>query len=303
MLTRKLTFSRWQSIEDRAPFVPHEAAEAVVRLSATDPRQAVLTDGDSSTVVLVPDAGSATSPTKLQLLALRDPDNRPLQFGPGEPLGPIDMLAHRFPADLTHVELWPDGIACQDFHGNAPRLTRLSRYFRLKLTQFVVFEQLYQADLADRLEDVRGQLRRIELALTRPERLDVDAGLFGTLIPAVYGHRAPSVSVHIGMGRFGPRDRFLDAETEAQVFEIAERAHDLVDQLIITGRSRATGRSATVDLVNERLFAARQLPRSTAGGSMPDTTETHAAMEELYSQWSTDGTLAAAIRAQAMRAN
>lgn len=252
-------------------------------------------------MVLVHETGTATTPTKLQLLALRDPDNRPLQFGPGEPLGPIDMLAHRYPADVTHVEIWPDGLAGQDFHGNAPRLSRLSRYLRQKLSHFVTFEQLFQPDVADRLDDVRGQLRGVDIALTRPERLDQNPGLFGTLIPSVYGHSAPSVSVHVGMGRFGPRDRYLDAQTEAHIFEIAEHAQDLVDQLVITGRSRQTSHSARVDLVNERLFAERQLPRSPQGGSMPDDGATFDELEQLHAQWTSDGTFSAAVQAQAMR--
>lgn len=301
MLHRKLTFHRWQDVNDRPPFVPHEAAEAVAQLISADPRQAVFVDGDSTTVVLVHEIGTAASPTKLQLLALRDPDNRPLQFGPGEPLGPIEMLAHRYPADVTHVEIWPDGLAGQDFHGNAPRLSRLSRYMRQKLSRFVTFEQLFQSDVADRLEDVRGQLRGVDIALTRPERLDQNPGLFGTLIPSVYGHSAPSVSVHVGMGRFGRRDRYLDAQTEAHIFEIAEHAQDLVDQLVITGRSRQTGQRARVDLVNERLFAERQLPRSPQGGSMPDADATFDELEQLHAQWSSDGTFSAAVQAQAMR--
>ncbi len=301
MLRRRLTFYRWQDIKDRPAFVPHEAAEASAQLTSADPRQAVFLDGDSTTVVLVHETGTANSPTKLQLLALRDPDNRPLQFGPGEPLGPIDMLAHRYPADVTHVEIWPDGLAGQDFHGNAPRLSRLSRYLRQKISHFVTFEQLFQPDVADRLDDVRGQLRGVDIALTRPERLDQNPGLFGTLIPSVYGHSAPSVSVHVGMGRFGPRDRYLDAQTEAHIFELAEHAQDLVDQLVITGRSRQTGKSARVDLVNERLFAERQLPRSPQGGSMPDADATFDELEQLHAQWSNDGTFSAAVQAQAMR--
>ncbi len=301
MLRRRLTFYRWQAIRDRAPFVPHVAAQAVARLTSADPRQAVFLDGDSTTVVLVHETGTANSPTKLQLLALRDPDNRPLQFAPGEPLGPIDMLAHRYPADVTHVEIWPDGLAGQDFHGNAPRLSRLSRYLRQKVSHFVTFEQLFQPDVAARLDDIRGQLRGVDIALTRPERLDHDPGLFGTLIPSVYGHSAPSVSVHVGMGRFGPRDRYLDAQTEADIFEIAEHAQDLVDQLVIVGRSRQTGRSTRLDLVNERLFAERQLPRSPQGGSMPDAGATFDELEHIHAQWSTDGTFSAAVEAQAMR--
>jgi hypothetical protein len=211
------------------------------------------------------------------------------------------MLAHRYPADVTHVMIWPDGFASQDHHGHAPRLSRLSRYLGQKVSHFVSFDQLFQPDIADRLKDIRGQLRGIDIALTRPERLDRDAGVFETLIPAVYGHKAPSVSVHVGMGRFSPRDRYLDADTEAEIFEVAERAQDLVDQLIITGRSRRTGKSARVDLVNERLFEQRELPSGPEGGSMPNSDAVFQELEQLHSRWSQDGTLAAAVQAQAIR--
>ena len=57
-----------------------------------------------------------------------------------------------------------------------------------------------------RLQRLRGHLRGVEISLTRPEYVDPNRGTFGTLIPAIWGPRVPSVSVHVGMGRRGPRD-------------------------------------------------------------------------------------------------
>ena len=297
MLRRKLMFSRWQSMENRPPFVPHETVAMLERLIATDPQAAVFED----TALLVVAPGTPTTPSKLQLLALRDPDNRPLQFGAGEPLGPIDMLAHRFPADLTHVMIWPGGFVSHDHHGHAPRLSRLSRFLRERPGHYVSFEQLYQPDIRDRLDDIRGRLRSVDIALTRPERVDQAAGMFQTLLPGIYGHRVPSVSVHLGVGRFSPRDRYLDAATEAQVLEAVEDAHEQLDQLKLTGKSRRTGKSMRVDLVNERLFEEQQLPTAPQAGSMPDSDAVFEALGQLYATWSADGTLDDAVQAQAIR--
>jgi len=35
-----------------------------------------------------------------------------------------------YPSDVSHVMIWPDGIAAQDLHANAPRVGRLSFYLR-----------------------------------------------------------------------------------------------------------------------------------------------------------------------------
>ncbi len=301
MLTRKLTFFRWISLDDDQPFQPAAAGAAIAALNSDDPRAAILTEGEATTAVLVVDPGGQAAPTRLQVLALRDPDSRPLQFGPGEPLGPIEMLADRYPADVTHVVLWPDGVAVQEFHGNAPRMSRLARFLRRQVDALVSFEQLYQPDMLRRLEDIRGQFRGVDIALTKPEHVQEDPGVFETLIPAVYGQRAPSVTVHIGMGRYGPRDRYLDEQTEESVISVAERAHDLVDSLVITGRSRTTGRTASINLLNERLHVERELARSDQGGSMPDTGATFTAIDAAHRALSEDGTLDQAVQAQAMR--
>lgn len=65
---------------------------------------------------------------------------------------------------MTHVVLWPDGIAAQDVHSNAPRLGRLSFYLRRVMSAYVSFTPLYRPDMLDRLQRLRGQLRGIEVS-------------------------------------------------------------------------------------------------------------------------------------------
>ncbi|HUY47168.1 MAG TPA: hypothetical protein VMV92_15785 [Streptosporangiaceae bacterium] len=229
MVVRQLVFSRWCSLNAKPPFAYDQAFGELGAKIAGDPDFAIVENDDVTTAVTVVAAGSPTEPAKLQLLALRSADHRPSQWKPGERLGPLPLQDDQYPADVTHVMIWPDGIAAQDLHANAPRLGRLAFYLRHQVSAYVSFEPLYQPDMLERLEQLRGQLRLVEISLTRPEYLDPGRGAFGTLIPTVFGSRAPSVSVHIGMGRRGPRDRFLDGATEEAVFQIAENANDQVD--------------------------------------------------------------------------
>ena len=230
------------SLNAKPPFVYDQALSELGDKIAGDPNFAIMENDEVTTAVTVVAPGSATKPGKVQLLALRNTDNRPSQWRPGERPGPLPLQDDQYPADVTHVMVWPDGIAAQDLHANAPRLGRLSFYLRHQVNAHVSFEPLYQPDMLTRLQQLRGQLRLVEISMTQPEYLGDDRGAFGTLLPSVFGSRAPSVSVHIGMGRRGPRDRFLDDATEEAIFQIAENAHDQVDRL---SSADGTGRRAS----------------------------------------------------------
>lgn len=104
------------------------------------------------------------------------------------------------------------------------------------------FEPLHQPDMYDRMMRMQGQLRSVHLAMTRPEHLDRDRGAFGNLVPEVWGPKVPSINVQLGVGRHGPKDRYLDRETEETVFNIAEHASDFVDRLIVRGRDSRTNK-------------------------------------------------------------
>ncbi len=301
MVTRQLVFYRWISLDKKPEFVYHEALTELADKIGGDPNFAVVENEEVTTAVAVVTPGSSTEPGKAQLLALRSTDNRPSQWRPGEPLGPLPLQDDQYPADVTHVMIWPDGIAAQDLHANAPRLGRLSFYLRRQVSAYVSFEPLYQPDMLQRLQQLRGQLRLVEISMTQPEYLGDDRGAFGALLPSVFGSRAPSVSVHIGMGRRGPRDRFLDDATEEAIFQIAENAHDQVDRLVIGGRNRTTGRSDRVNLLSERLQEKVELRAHAGVPALPDEDEVFRALQHAYAAFKSQDLFDRAVRAQAMR--
>ena len=87
---------------------------------AGDPGFAIVENDDVTTAVTVVAVGSPTEPAKPQLLALRSADHRPSQWKQGERLGPLPLQDDQYPADVTHVMIWPDGIAGRLFPCSCP---------------------------------------------------------------------------------------------------------------------------------------------------------------------------------------
>lgn len=212
------------------------------------------------------------------------------------------MQDGHFATDVTHVTIWPDGFAAQDWHGHAPRLGRLAHFIRSQSRGSVVFNNLYRPDMLQRLERLRGRLRKVEMALTSPEYADQDrAGVIETLLPAVYGHRAPSITVNFGMGRFGPRDRYLDDQTEDAVYSIAENAQEMVDRLVVHGYDPQAGRVVRVNLLSERIGHDVSVPPNPEAATLPDEDAIFAEVLDIRRQLDDEGLLSGALEAQAMR--
>jgi hypothetical protein len=298
---RRLIFYKWESIATKPPFEPTRALTELHDKIAGDPNFAILSSDDVTTGVNIVSSGSEHEPVKLQLLALRSEANRPSQWKPGEELAALSMPADWYPSDVSHVMIWPNGIAAQDLHANAPRLGRLSFYLRNQIYAYVTFEPLYQPGMFARLQQLRGRLRTVEISMTHPEYVPADRGAFGTLLPAVFGQRTPSVAARIGMGRRGPRDRFLDGATEEAVFRIAEDAHDQVDRLIVYGNNPVTNKTERVNLLSERLQERVELPTRTDAPGLPVLEAAFEALSAVYARFDSDGAFSEAVQARATR--
>lgn len=304
MVARQLVFYKYTSVNTRPAFEYAQALATLRDRTEATPEFAVIEQNEVTTAVTVVSPGSETEPGLLQLLALRDPDHRPSQWRPGTPLGPLPLLDGEYPADVTHVAIWPNGVAAQDAHANAPRLGRLSSFLRQKVASHVTFEPLFQPDMRERLEQLRGQFRGVELSLSGQHPIATsDRGAFGMFIPAVHGERAPAVGVRIGMGRYGPRDRYLDGETEEAVFRIAEQAYDQVDALIVRGRNRVTGKIDEVNFLGERLHVKADIPARSDVPALPEESLVFRELDLAYRDFLAQGMFEKAILAQAMRAH
>ncbi|MCW3064745.1 MAG: hypothetical protein JWN32_1917 [Solirubrobacterales bacterium] len=278
-------FSGWQDGSERAAF---DRLEAARRLQALDPDELVLVHGDQITAVDVDDVGTATRPTSLQLLALRDYDNRPVDWGPGAGAGPINMLRERYPADITHVALWGDNVVAQDVYPNAPGLSRLSIYLRERTDQRVRFTALYDPTVLDQLDDLEG-VRAVTYGIHSHEKVETarQAGLLEAYAPPRFNpSTTPSLTVTLGISRNGPRDQFLDPDVSDEILGMAERAEQLFDALRVRGRSRTlktpSGKPKTVELnlLSQRVQVQAELPRAPEGGNLAARPQVYGALRD-----------------------
>jgi hypothetical protein len=296
-----LVFYRWQSESTRAEFRPHEVATRLAAETVSDPEFAVLKGQEVTTAINIIDVGSADRPTKLQLLALRTEDQHPSQWQPGGKLNLLPVLKGHYPADVSHLTLWPDGIAGQDLHKNAPRPGRLSFFLRTKIREYVSFDPLYNPNMFEKLLRMRGGPRSIEIGMTKPEYASRDPGILETFMPKAFGPKAPSLRVKVGIGKYGPRDRYLDERLEEAAFAAAENAHEIVDALIISGYDPAIGKVDTINLLKQRLKEDVDLPRSAEVPSLPDPDFTFHAMDDAHRRLVDSGLVQQALRAQVVR--
>ncbi|MEU8242075.1 hypothetical protein AB0C07_27800 [Actinoplanes missouriensis] len=298
MLTRSLVFYRWSSEPLRPPFSPTETATRLRAEGIHDPEFLVLTGNEVTTAVNIIQEGGSSSPTRLQLLALRGDDQHPTQWQPGGPINTLPVLDGHYPADVTHVTLWPDGIAGQDLHKNAPRPGRLGHFLRTRMAEYVRFEPLYNPDMFEKLLRMRGGLRSVEIGISRPDYSVEDAGILETFFPQAFGPSAPSLRVKVGMGKHGARNKYLEQPLEDAALHAAENAHEIVDALIISGYDPALGKVDTINMLKQRLRVETDLPRDPGVPAIPEASATYAALDAAHDKFTTDGTFGRALRAQ-----
>jgi hypothetical protein len=292
MVQRRVVFYKWRNIPSKEAFNPEVAWTALRRRIEDEPEYAVLQGSEGATAAQsVDNANLGSRAVYFQLFALRGEDQHPMRFEPGKPLSRLPLGVGEYTADVSHVAVWPDGIAAHDYARNMPRPTRLSYFLREKLGSYVSFEPLYQPDMVERLRAMRGQLRGFSLGLTNQDYSPANASTMSTLLPALFGSRAPSVKVTLGMGRHGPRNRYLDGAIEDAVLEIAENQYDAIDSLVVRGVNPATGKVDTVNLLSERLQRQVQLESDTSIPSMPSAESAFQELEESYRSFSASGDL------------
>lgn len=268
---RKLTFYAWHDALRKQPFDRLAAAKAVKDLQGK-PGSVAEIDGTLVTA-LVKDVGTETKPTRLQLLPLRDYDNRPLRFRPGATLSAITLGTGEYTSDVAHVAVWPDGYAAYDAHGFAPGPPRLAAYLHEVCDQRVRFISLYDRELIDYVRSLDG-LTAVEFSVTNSDKAkraaDSKKGVFAGLLSARQRQDEISFGTRISVGK--KRGRRLDPQLEEEILELAEQADEYFDSLRVTGIDPKTKQSVTVNLLQTRLHVSVELPRAKGGGDAPNAT-------------------------------
>jgi hypothetical protein len=83
MVARQLVFYKWSDVNAKSAFQHHRALNELRDKIEGNAQFAVLQNDEVTTAVEVVSPGTETQPARLQLLALRDEENRPSQWKPG----------------------------------------------------------------------------------------------------------------------------------------------------------------------------------------------------------------------------
>lgn len=281
MIKRTLVLGAWHAGRGQAPTLT-ELGRSIRDFVEQGPEASVLNVGDHRTAVVVHQIPTTvTEPLKLQLFSLRDPSGMPVRYTPGQPLEDFKLEDGTFAGDVAHVTLWADGWIGQDWYRDVPRVTRLCEYLRKQLNVRIETTSLYDSDLADDLNDIRGQLRTVAIS-NNPRHPQDYKGTFATLVPSAFGSKAPSFSINLGMGRFGPRDQYLPEQLSDAVYEEIERGLDQFDSFVVSGRSRNTGKVVTINLLKRRIGDQVELPPSDGMPGLPDPDATFSALQRTF---------------------
>lgn len=247
-------------------------------------------------------AGKASSPTTLKLWGLHDtadssPNTYDAQSGPTV----LDVGGAKYTAFATHVMIWPDKYAAFEGHANAPGLGRLAEFIKARTGERVIFRPLYVQDLKQRLRDL-ANVKTVDFAIYEPESKDA-SGMLGSLVPHKL-ERVPYLKLSYGMGIRGKRDHFLDRDVADTLITVAQQQMDFFDNLVITGTSKTLKdgnnkpKRIVINLFNEKIHVAENLPRDTTLPSMPQTKATHSRMRAARQTLDASGALAAALQAR-----
>jgi hypothetical protein len=296
-LRRRLTFFAWENLSLEHPFDRLGAADTLLAL---DPIGRPIPFGAFDVDVLLRDRGDDKAPSMFQVLRMRDFDERPYVYAPGEDLAPVILLPHQSISDIAHVVMWADGYAALDQGGHAPPLSALAAFLPKRCSQWVRFIALFDRTLVQRLTNLRS-IRRVDIgvenSVKRQHHLNEKKDpLFG-LLAAVrdVDHVAIEATLKVNARGKGARDRALPTELADDLLQRATEAEAAYDTFRITGKTKQ-GKRETIDLIRERLHVQVDLPRAPQGGHLPDADATFSAIISARTHLESTGALHEAAR-------
>lgn len=272
-LDRKIVFSEYRNLASDSTFDRLCLAE---RFEGLNDQLRPLCSGAFSFDVLLVEPGDEETPTRFQILRLRDYDNRPYVYAPGQTPVPVNILSHESIIDVAHVVMWPDGYVAIDQGGHAPPLSALQRFLPTRCGQHVLFVPLYDRQIVERLKAIRKRVRRVEIGVENASKtqqgLDQQLSPLKGLFGLVRGNEGITFRTEVKVDRRGrgARSRTIPEEVSEQLLLDAEEAQSFLDTYRVSGLTSA-GKRDTVDLISEKLHVPKKIPRAAAGGHMPDS--------------------------------
>ena len=297
MLKRRGVVARWEPRRGTPADTFTQVMGAKIQELSNDPKALIYAD---SLAIKVDHLGPSMA--RARFMSLRDESNSPIQFDPTADLSPITIAPGCYIADAMHLifALERDGgFVAFDRHRGGPTLGELSEYFNDFLKLPIIFSSLYNRSLASDLEDMKGNLRRIEIGFTATELPDTRRlGFFSSAIPAGWGEKVATYGVTLGVGR--SRQAVLPSDMQEAAIQLTADADEILDRMKIWGRRRSTGNVDELNILRRRIGEHLEFKPSTAGPNMPDPSDAYEKIHAMFQRYQHSGALNDALQARAI---
>jgi hypothetical protein len=200
--------------------------------------------------------------------------------------------------DVSHIVIFADGFVAAEFNRDAPRIRKLGEYLMFKgrnLPSTPRFQRLFERDVADLINQM-ASVRFLELEIPADNVALVqkaDKGLYSALEAQRQVGNSETIGLYFNARR--PEDGRLKqlATNLLQLVTGFEGENDL-GKLEIRGKLKETGKSKTLNLLEDYLIADVEFQRSSSKARSIDAHKAFTAIEEVYLQ--RRDTLTAAVR-------
>ncbi|MEJ3745178.1 hypothetical protein WEI85_18010 [Actinomycetes bacterium KLBMP 9797] len=306
MLRRRGVVALWEPRRASARFDLDEEFEKAANAVSNDPEALVYGDALAMTI----DELKPKSHIRARFMTLRSKDSSPVRYDPRSGLTPISIPSGSYIADVMHLILkpggWHDsdeqssrsGCVIFDRHDNGPTLGELSQYLNDFLRIPVSLVSLYNRDLRQELEDMAGQLRKVEVGFLAHKANGLPKeGLFANLTALTRGEEIPSVGVSLGVGRAKP-DAYLPSDIQNDIMDIVGDAGEFVERMKLAGRLRSTGTVKEVNILRQRIGEHLEFVPNPGAPTMPNPSDAYRKLDAMYADLSARGVIEQAVSAR-----
>ena len=251
MAERQVVFYRCLDVDGKPPFDPLEAITPINDLDDHDWR---IPDGASDIAVIVDKPGSATAPSRLRLLRIRE--DAPFLLSSARKLTPLQVAENEAITEFTWALLWPDGYLGAVSSRDAPAHKRLGRYFSDTSGQQTHIVNLFQPDILDKLKELCDNgLRRVNLKLASAHAgaLEADNAVkgFSSILRANRESSAATIGIDLSVGRAGAAAR-LKRSIGQGTLQVATEYIDALESMHVRGYD-SKGQLRELNMKQERI--------------------------------------------------
>ncbi len=206
-------------------------------------------------------------------------------------LSPLNIAANAGLSEITHLVFFPNNILGAVFNFYGPRPTRLAAYLKARVPNTpldLTINPLIRTDITeelDRFETLRVVNLKIRPSYTETiAQADESLGQSFAAAQSAVTDQAEEVALSLSAGR--KKRAHLGDSLMGFVRRMVGRddLHENAMQFTMSGLDTETQRSATLDLLSDKLVSTKRIIKQSQRSRALDTESAYAAVQEAYNE-------------------